>query len=330
MAEHATTRLGAIAPRIEYQRLEPGKALPDGVLFAVEFGLGDAPIPARAARVRLQTLVGSGLVEVWHANGPVNSGFDGEIRFANDEHHLAGAIEVDEREHGGLARASAYAYQAIAEFQARSRFGHLLRVWNYFDRINEGAGDDERYRVFCAGRTAGLLSARYERYPAATAIGRRDGGARLQVYWLAGCKPGIAIENPRQTSAYHYPRQYGPATPTFSRAMLVAPGLLMISGTASIVGHASRHEGSAQGQLAEIFSNLESLLVRAHSYDPTLPPRFGRGTMIKAYLRDQSDAAFVENELRARLPADTPFIVLAGDVCRSDLLLELDCLHAAS
>jgi hypothetical protein len=51
--------------------------------------------------------------------------------------------------------------------------------------------------------------------------------------------------------------------------------------------------------------------------------------MIKAYLRERDDAAFVEQELRARLPAGTPFVILAGDVCRADLLLELDCLHAA-
>jgi chorismate lyase/3-hydroxybenzoate synthase len=329
MGQHAASTLSAIAPRIEYRHLEPGKPLPDDVLFAVEFGGSGPRIPARGARVALEPLAGAGLVEVWHANGTVNSGFAGEVRFATDDHHLAGAIEVDEREHGGLANAAAYAYRAITGFQAKSQYTHLLRIWNYFDSINLGAGDEERYRIFCAGRTEGLQAAWRDRYPAATAIGRRDGGHKLQVYWLAGRNPGIAIENPRQMAAYNYPRQYGPATPTFSRAMLVASGLLMISGTASIVGHASRHAGSAQDQLTEIFSNLDSLLLRAHSYDPTLPPKFGRGTMIKAYLRDRNDAGMVERELRARLPADTPFVILTGDVCRADLLLELDCLHAA-
>jgi hypothetical protein len=38
----------------------------------------------------------------------------------------------------------------------------------------------------------------------------------------------------------------------------------------------------------------------------------------------------VEAQLRERLPAGTPFLVLLGDVCRADLLLELDCLHAAA
>jgi chorismate lyase / 3-hydroxybenzoate synthase len=325
----ALPRLSAIAPRIAYLPLEPGKRLPDNVLFAVQFGTGAAAVPPRCARVRLEPLAGAGIAEVWYANGPVHTGFDGQIRFASDQHHQAAAIEVDEREHGGLAAAAAYVYSCIAKFQASSKFRHLLRIWNYLDDINLGGGDKERYRVFCSGRTEGIWTLPPERYPAATAIGRRDGSHRLQVYWLAGREPGIALENPRQTSAYHYPRQYGPTPPAFSRAMLAAPDLLMISGTASIVGHASQHAGSVQGQMNEIFSNLDSVLTRARAQAPGLPARFGRNTLIKAYLRNRADLPFVEQQLRERLPAGTPFLVLLGDVCRSDLLLELDCLHAA-
>jgi chorismate lyase / 3-hydroxybenzoate synthase len=321
-------QLGAVAPRIAYLPLEPGEPLPANVLFAVEFGNRTAPVPARCARVCLEPLAGAGLTEVWYANGPIHTGFDGQVRFAADDHHLAAAIEVDERLHGGLAAATAYAYSAIAKFQATSRYQHMLRIWNYLDAINQGVGDEERYRVFCSGRAAGLETMRLERYPAATAIGRRDGSSMLQVYWLAGRDPGIALENPRQTAAYHYPRQYGPTPPAFSRAMLVAPGLLMISGTASIVGHVSRHAGSVQRQMTEIFSNLDSLLTRAHAHAPALSQRFGGNTLIKAYLRDRANLQYVEQKLGEHLPAGTPFLVLNGDVCRADLLLELDCLHA--
>ena len=329
MSSTALPRLSAAAPRIGYLPLEPGRPLPPDVLFAVQFGVGDAPVPPRCARVRLEPLAGAGLTEVWYANGPVHTGFDGQIRFAADDHHLAAAIEVDERQHGGLAGAAAYVYSHIAEFQLRSKFRHLQRIWNYLDDINAGAGDEERYRVFCSGRTEGLKGLGLERFPAATAIGRRDGSRRLQVYWLAGREPGFALENPRQMSAYHYPRQYGPTPPAFSRAMLVAPDLLMISGTASIVGHASQHAGSVQRQITEIFRNLESVLGRARAHAPALPGKFGRNTLFKAYLRDRADLALVEKALRDRLPADTPFLVLLGDVCRADLLLEFDCLHAA-
>ena len=81
--------------------------------------------------------------------------------------------------------------------------------------------------------------------------------------------------------------------------------------------------------MTEILSNLDSLLSRARGHAPALPQRFCANTLIKAYLRNRADLPFVERRLREHLPADTPFLILAGDVCRGDLLVELDCLHAA-
>jgi chorismate lyase/3-hydroxybenzoate synthase len=111
--------------------------------------------------------------------------------------------------------------------------------------------------------------------------------------------------------------------------MLVAADTLMISGTASIVGHASQHPGSVAGQVDEILANLDTLLARAHGLSPALPAKFGRRSLIKVYVRRRDHVAEVESRLRARLPEDTPTLVLLGDVCRADLLVEFDCLHAA-
>jgi chorismate lyase / 3-hydroxybenzoate synthase len=317
------------APRIEYRLKGAEDSFGDDVLFAVEFGLDGGPVAPRRARVRLKPLTGAGLIEVWHATGPMSAGFDGPIRYARDPNYTAGAIELDENECGGLERAAELAYQAIASFQSRSQYPHILRMWNYLDAINEGEGDSERYRVFCTGRKKGLGLERAEHYPAATAIGRRDGTRTLQVYWLAGRVPGLTLENPRQVSAFRYPRQYGPSAPTFSRAVQLTGGLLMISGTASIVGHATQHVGDLQRQLDEIFNNFEALLGRAHENDASLPSVISRGTLIKAYVRSSADAPAVDRALTARLPPGTPYLVLEGDVCRSDLLVELDCQHAA-
>lgn len=205
--------ISVVGPRTTYMRLPPASELPANVLFAVTFADEAALDSPRSVRVKLQPLAGAGLAEVWHAEGEVNSGVDGPIRFAADDHFLAGVIEVDERDHGGIMAATRFAYGAIAEFQASSRYPHLLRTWNYFDAINDGAGDSERYREFCSGRVAGLAGPKQGQHPAATVIGRRDGDRVLQVYWLAGQQPGIAIENPRQLSAYRYPRQYGQTPP---------------------------------------------------------------------------------------------------------------------
>src|SRR3546814_7354125 len=73
----------------------------------------------------------------------------------------------------------------------------------------------------------------------------------VQVYWLAARTPGTPVENPRQVSAYRYPRQYGPQQPSFARAMLPPPGSampLLLSGTASVVGHATAHVGELLAQ----------------------------------------------------------------------------------
>ena len=94
--------------------------------------------------------------------------------------------------------------------------------------------------------------------------------ARLQVYWLAARTPGTPLENPRQVSAYRYPRQYGPQPPSFARAMLPAsPAMpLLLSGTAAVVGHESRHAESVAAQLDETLLNFDSLLGAAHAAAP--------------------------------------------------------------
>ncbi|HEV7714965.1 MAG TPA: hypothetical protein VGO53_05200, partial [Steroidobacteraceae bacterium] len=215
MSDVAASLQAAPTPRIEYRLFNAEQPLPKDVLGAVAFG--DVRLrheDPRCVRVGLTPLSGAGIMEVWHASGPVSVGFDGMLRYAADPNHLLGAIELDERRYGGIAGAAEVAYSALSRFVASSRHPHLLRVWNYLDGINVGTGDDERYKLFCVGRAAGLRAharddARNDVYPAATCIGRRDGSSTLQVYCLAGRAPGVPLENPRQTSAYRYPRQYG-------------------------------------------------------------------------------------------------------------------------
>jgi chorismate lyase/3-hydroxybenzoate synthase len=112
--------------------------------------------------------------------------------------------------------------------------------------------------------------------------------------------------------------------------MLVTPDSLMISGTASIVGHASQHADSVAAQVDEIVANLDSLLRGALAQAPALPATFGRGSLIKVYLRNRVDLQIVEDRLRALLPDSASWLVLQGDVCRSDLLVEFDCIHGAA
>src|SRR3546814_7777072 len=139
-------------------------------------------------------------------------------------------------------------------------------MWSFLAQINVGAEDHERYRQVSAGRNrARALRPDFERaLPAATAIGMLEPG--LVIYFLAGKQPGLPIENPRQVSAFRYPRQYGPKSPSFSRATLIGDGAnarLLVSGTASVVGHESLHAGDLTAQLDETMANLDAVLASA-------------------------------------------------------------------
>jgi len=323
MSHQAASLPPAAAPRVAYRPFDPAAALPEDTLAIVVFGHAafDSDDP-RIVRVGLEPLHGAGLVEVWRANGRVRTGRDGFIRYAADSNHLFGVIEIDERLHGGIAGAAEAAYAAIRHISRNSEHPYLLRVWNHFNDINGGEGDAERYRQFCVGRAAGLGDWLDETYPAATAIGRRDGDPVLQIYWLASREPGVPLENPRQVNPYRYPRTYGPTSPQFSRAMLASNDLVMISGTASIVGHASHHAGDLRAQLNESLSNLRTVLQRAASVAPGVCADLGSHSLLKIYLRDANAAG----QLQEALPS-VPCILLAADICRCDLLVEVDCIQ---
>jgi chorismate lyase / 3-hydroxybenzoate synthase len=307
----------------------PTAAPGDDVLAQFAFGEDLPHDDPRGVRVGLARVGGLRGIETWRVAGPVRTGRDGFVRYAADATLSFGAIELDEREHGGTEATARIAYEAIVQHIARSSHPHLLRIWNYFDAINVGEDDAERYRRFCVGRAQGLAPVLQHYYPAATAIGRRDGDTRLQVYWLASATPGVPLENPRQVSAYRYPRRYGPVSPSFSRAMLAGNEALLISGTSSVVGHETHHAGDIDAQLDETLTNLDHVLAHAHRQSPAVPARFGAHSALKVYLRDASAAPAIEARLRERLGTDVPFMLLAGDICRADLAVEIDGAHRA-
>src|SRR5690606_36391129 len=219
--------------RVEYVAdAGPAELLVRPDVLAV-LGFGDAAPrldDPRYLRVPLQPY-GAAPLEVWHAQAPVRSGREGEIAWSCDGQLLFGAIEVEEPaghtgdgDNSGILLAAEHAYRQLTRFVGGSEYPHLLRIWNYLDAITLGEGDAERYRQFCVGRARGLGDFDATSLPAATAIGRCDDARTVQVYWLAARAPGAPVENPRQVSAYRYPRQYGPQPPSFARAMLPPPG----------------------------------------------------------------------------------------------------------
>lgn len=323
---------GAPTLRAAYEALDARQTLDDDVMTAIAFGVHvPRPSDPRSLRIDLEPLAGSGWSEVWRGRGSVHIGTAGPIRHVEDGENFAGWMSVEEDRFGGLLEASEAAYLGLLALHADSPYRHVWRIWNFVAAINEGTGDEERYRQFCLGRARAFAAARgaagLSGYPAASAVGKQGGRRSLEVCWFAGRQPGVAVENPRQISAYHYPRRYGPAAPSFSRAV-VAPGpLLLVSGTASIVGHATVHAGDVEAQLRETLVNLDALLERARASGQIASARLGPGSLVKVYVRHAADCDRVERGLRGHLGSDVPLLVLAADICRGDLLVEIEVVH---
>ncbi|MEW9622924.1 pteridine-dependent deoxygenase [Rhodanobacter geophilus] len=309
------------APRVSYRLNDAATLLTEpGALAVFGFGGSAAGIDdPRWSHVPLEALDAPTPCELWLVDGPVQHGHHEALRWSAGGGWLFAALELDERDHGGPAGAARVAYAQLRDFIRSRDEQQVLRIWNYQGAINQGDGDTERYKLFCDGRAEGCGDWFAHGYPAATAIGHHGEPHLLQVYLLASTHAGTAVENPRQVSAWRYPRQYGRTSPGFARAMrLPAQDALAISGTAAVVGHASAHEGDLAAQLEEILVNLEALLASAG-----MPAGFDTQAPLKAYVRHPADAPRVRELLRQRLPG-VPVLLLQGDVCRSELLVELD------
>lgn len=326
----AAVESALIGPRVEFHRRHH-LVLDDNVLAALVYGAASPAIDdARIIHVGLATADGGPAVELWRSPGAATAGVSGPIRCAIQGDFLFGCLEIHEHDHGGMLAAAEAAYRMLLEFQQRQQQRHLLRVWNHLYAINEGEGDLERYRQFCIGRARGFADMNPEHLPAGTAIGRRDRAGLLQICWLAGRQPGRPVGNPRQTQAYQYPRQYGPTPPSFSRAMLFPNDELMGSGTASIVGHESLHGGDLEAQIDETLTNLRELC-RAGDRMIAHSPRADRSdaaVAVKVYLRSGDTAAAAAARIQAGLAGAKSLLMLKADICRRELLVEIECTWA--
>ena len=210
-------------------------------------------------------------------------------------------------------------------------YPHLYRLWNYFPTINDDQKGLERYKRFCVGRHR-AFSERYTEYksflPAASAVGSPSGP--FQLYFLAGQPQALHIENPRQMSAYDYPRRYGPKSPSFARATLTAmPGFsyLFIAGTASIVGHATQHSDDCLKQTKETLSNLNSLIEQAKKANPDLFRSDPSLSLLKIYVRHDYHIEIVKATIQEHFDPPIPTLYLRGDMCRRNLLVEIEALY---
>ena len=282
------------------------------------------PADPASLEVGLPPLADAPLAEHWLGGLDLVPGRHGEAGYLAGDGLLLGHLLLDEAPGRDMAALASTAYERLLACVQDAGFPHLLRVWHVLPAITGVENGVERYRAFSLGRHAALQTHLGDGFevslPAASAVGGDAPG--LLVSFLAGKAPGVQVENPRQTSAFRYPLRYGPKSPAFSRALRTDEGALILSGTASIVGHESRHPGDPTAQTQEIVRNLAAL---GAGGDDGAPPAF-----LRVYVRRENDWPAIEAVLRQAFGAALPLLPLRADICRPDLLVEAEGLALPS
>jgi len=93
-----------------------------------------------------------------------------------------------------------------------------------------------------------------------------------------------------------------------------------LSGTASIVGHESRHIGDPAAQARETMTNIAAM--REQALRKGLPK--DRAMLFKAYVRRPEFVEVVKPVIEEHLQQGDQVAFLVADICRPDLLLEID------
>jgi chorismate lyase/3-hydroxybenzoate synthase len=230
-----------------------------------------------------------------------------------------------------------------------------VRFWNFLPQIHDLIDEKQsRYMVFNAGRFLAFQdqygdSRVFDRNVAtASAVGHA--GRDLWIHCLAAAEPAINLGNPRQVSPHRYSERFGRLPPCFARATLLPErSTLLIAGTASICGEDSLHH-DLDGQLRETLANLATVIEigrskfraqtsdlspdSAHAGPCEMPRRSDSGvadslralTDIRIYHPRSSDLHVLNDYLRQRLGDRPRLEFLAADLCRSELLVEIEAI----
>jgi len=222
-------------------------------------------------------------------------------------------------------------------------FSNVVRQWNYIAQITKGIEVDgkssQHYQIFNDVRSKYYGTADFENgFPAATGIGMDWGGVVIDfVAGNLGAVQSVGIKSPVQLDAYIYSEEvlaenctmsdFCRTTPKFERARLVdvcGAKWIFISGTAAIVGQMSDHQNSVEDQMEMTIDNIRSLIsaenIRRFGVEATTDPAI---TYLRVYVKYKADFEAVKRICRKHF-TDIPLSFVVADVCRRELLLEIE------
>lgn len=211
----------------------------------------------------------------------------------------------------------------------------IVRQWNYIENILGFDGQEQRYQAFNNVRSAVYGNLFNETgYPAATGIGMNRGGVIIEfVAVQSGELKSVAINNPSQIAAHTYSKNVLAGeecllktTPKFERARyleLFEKKLIFISGTASIIGERTVGVGNPAQQTEITINNIKQLYSKEilnQLSGETLNPKYGHA---RVYIKNPKDFPVIKRTFKSHF-GKLPVVYIIADICRNDLLVEIE------
>uniref|UniRef100_UPI0040566134 chorismate transformation enzyme, FkbO/Hyg5 family n=1 Tax=Alistipes sp. TaxID=1872444 RepID=UPI0040566134 len=215
----------------------------------------------------------------------------------------------------------------------------IVRQWNFIGSIVSYRNGKQNYQEFNDARTCYYATGEWKNgYPAATGIGAE--GDCIIVGGIAFKKIGAdtkgiyPIDNPLQVAAHIYSKRVlidddvnaMKSTPKFERAKLIETACgacCFVSGTAAIRGEESVDASSVKMQTIKTIENIEYLVSKENLVRFGCKPYDLEYVKLHVYIKNAEDYDVVREVVEASF-AQIPVVYSIADVCRSELLVEIE------
>jgi hypothetical protein len=211
----------------------------------------------------------------------------------------------------------------------------VIRQWNYIENILGYDEGFQRYQEYNNVRSDFYADHfNMSGFPAATGIGMNRGGVIIEFVAVNhGTAASLPLDNPNQVAAHSYSndvlvggKSFEKYSPKFERARyleLFDKKLIFISGTASIRGEKTIGTGNPARQTRVTIENIRKLYapeVLSGISKENLQPKYGHA---RVYLKNINDYEVIRKIFR-RTFGNLPVVYLVADICRDDLLVEIE------
>ncbi|TYQ16241.1 UNVERIFIED_CONTAM: enamine deaminase RidA (YjgF/YER057c/UK114 family) [Acetivibrio alkalicellulosi] len=236
-------------------------------------------------------------------------------------------------------------FNTIEEILQREEmtFWNVVRQWNYVEEITAQKISKgkmiQNYQLLNDIREHTYRKYNFTNgYPSATGIGMKTGGAVI-AFIASSLGDGVTpIMNSEQIDAHKYSKKVlvgdaiegmvDKATPKFERAKLVeANGTkeIYVSGTAAIKGEKTLGIGDVAEQTLITIDNINKLLSvdnlkKQEIFIEGLQLEY---TYLRIYAKDKSSVEIIEQIIKENYK-DVKTLIVVGDICRNNLLVEIE------